>query len=71
MGRFEKQGLRTIIIKESLEIVVIQGSYGIWKEEEHEEEHVVPETHSDRTIQSDKTMRSLRDVMERDWLKWK
>lgn len=67
MGRFEKQGLRTIIIKESLEIVVIQGSYGIWKEEEH----VVPETHSDRTIQSDKTMRSLRDGMERDWLKWK
>lgn len=66
MGRFQKQGLRTIIIKESLEIVVIQGSRSIWKEEES----VVSEIHSAKTIQSDKTMRSLRDGMERDWVEW-
>lgn len=35
MGRFEQQGLRAISIKETLEIVVIQGSHSIWKVEEY------------------------------------
>lgn len=34
MGRFHRQGLRAIIIKELFEIVVLQDSYRIWKVEE-------------------------------------
>lgn len=34
VGRFEKQGLRAITIKEILGIVVIQVSHSIWKEGE-------------------------------------
>lgn len=52
VGRFEKQGLRAITIKEILGLVVIQGSHSIWKEGELLEIH------------SDKTMTSRRDGTE-------
>lgn len=58
MAKFEKQGLK-VIIKETVEIVVIQSSHSIWKEEEE----IVSE------ILSYKTMTSLRDGAEWDSVK--